>query len=123
MTIYGYLCRECGQAYDSERRADNLGPCTQCDTGEIRRKYSITVERPMQEHWNTTTNSPISSTLGFKDELKRMSDAQFLRTGIPCQYEPSDPEMIRKVVEDSGAVGLDETNRARVAAGKRAIRL
>jgi len=124
MTIYGYKCRTCGQNYDSSTRADSLGHCATegCD-GEIRRKYSIVVERPMQEHWNITTNSPISSDRQFRDELKRMSEQQMLKTGIPCNYEPVDPEMMRKHVESTDAIGLDATNRVRVAEGKPPIRI
>lgn len=123
MTIYGYKCRPCGQEYDSETRADRLDvPCQVCG-GPITRKYSIRLEKPMQEHWNITTNSPISSDRQFRDELKRMSEQQMLKTGIPCNYEPVDPEMIRAHVESTGAVGLDATNRVRVAEGKRPIRI
>lgn len=123
MTIYGYKCRPCGQEYDSEIRADRLDvPCQVCG-GPITRKYSIVVERPMHEHWNVTTNSAISSDRQFRNELRRMSDEQMLKTGIPCNYEPVDPDMIRAKVQENGAVGLDATNRARVAEGKQPIRI
>ena len=133
MTLYGYQCRECGQEYTSAFRGDVLkedagfGPvskrCPQCGNPEIKRKYSLAAHRGMPEHLNRTTNTVISSDRQFREELKRKSEAEFLRTGIPCSYEPLDPEEAKAAVIASDAVGLESTNRARVNAGKPPIRL
>jgi len=121
MTLYGYQCRECGQEYTSEIRADLLD--RDCCGQPIKRKYSVAVHRPMHEHFNTSVGKPISSDRQFRDELKRKSEEHFLKTGIPADYVPSDPTETRKAVEASGGVGLDSTNRARVASGKKPIHL
>lgn len=123
MTIYGYQCRTCGQDYESTVRADRLVESCQVCLQPVTRKYSIRVERTMQEHWNVSTNSAISSDRQFRDELNRKSDAEFMRTGIPCQYEPVDPELIHAHVVAKNGVGLESTNRARVAEGRKPIRL
>lgn len=133
MTLYGYQCRECGQEYTSTFRGDVLREvddfvwssrdCTQCGHDEVKRRYSIAVHRPMHEHMNKTTNTLISSSRQFRDELARKSEAEEKRTGIPCNYVPIDPDEARQVVIDSDAVGLDATNRVRVNEGKAPIRI
>jgi hypothetical protein len=140
MIIYGYQCRECGQEYTSAYRGNVLqqidiarGVCggdavyvpveCVCGNAEIKRKYSLAAHRGMPEHLNRTTGTVISSDRQFRDELKRKSEAEFLRTGIPCQYEPIDPDEAKAAVIASDGVGLESTNRARVNAGKPPIRL
>lgn len=130
MTLYGYQCRECGQEYLSKHRGNYLVDqdgfmirCSACGNDEVKRRYSVATHRGMPEHLNRTTNTVISSDRQFRDELKRKSEAEFLRTGIPCQYEPIDPEEAKAAVIASDGVGLESTNRARVNAGKPAIRL
>ena len=135
MTMYGYECRECGQSYTSEIRGNFLAAiaidrntvvkqeCTECGNPEVKRKYSVVVHRPMPEHLNKTTNTLISSDRQFREELKRKSEAEFLRTGIPCNYEPIDPDEAKAAVLASDAVGLESTNRVRVNEGKPAIKL
>ena len=129
MILYGYQCRECGQEYTSERRGNFLlvndfdkMSCT-CGHYEIKRKYSVSVHRPMHEHFNTSVGKPISSDRQFRDELKRKSEEHFLRTGIPADYQPVDPTELRKQVEASDGAGLDSTNRRLVNEGKRPIRV
>lgn len=130
MTLYGYQCRECGQEFLSKWRGSHLTTshgstldCAVCGHDEVKRKYSIATHRGMEQHLNRTTNTVISSDRQFRDELKRRSESEFLRTGIPCNYEPLDPDEAKAAVIASGAVGLDETNRVRVNAGKPPIRL
>ena len=134
MTIYGYECRECGQEYTSEYRGNVLMEDCEC-CGEvpvacvcgtdtpIKRKYSLAVHRPMHEHFNRSVGKPISSDRQFRDELKRKSEEQFLRTGIPADYVPSDPTETRKAAEASGYEGLESTNRQRVRDGLKPIRV
>ena len=131
MTLYGYQCRECGQDYTSFTRGNFLidpetllrMPCYKCEAPEVKRKYSLAVHRPMHEHMNRSTGTLISSDRQFRDELKRKSEEQFLRTGIPCQYEPIDHDEAKAAVIASGGVGLDSTNRVRVNEGKPPIKL
>jgi hypothetical protein len=136
MILYGYQCRECGQEYTSETRGDVLMedcapgemaphevPCQACGHSPVKRKYSLAVHRPMHEHFNQSVGKPISSDRQFRDELKRKSDEHFLRTGIPADYQPVDPEVARAAVEKSQGMGLESTNRRRVNEGKRAIRV
>jgi hypothetical protein len=140
MTIYGYECRECGQAYDSEYHGSVLQvidlargftggdavfvnkECV-CGHGEIKRKYSLAIHRPMMAHFNTSVGTEISSDRQFRDELKRKSEEQFLRTGIPADYVPADPAETRKAAEASGYEGLESTNRQRVRDGLKPIRV
>jgi hypothetical protein len=133
MILYGYQCRECGQEYTSEYQGSVLMiPCCtdhgmvefRCDCGSaVKRKYSLAVHRPMHEHFNQSVGKPISSDRQFRDELKRKSEEQFLRTGIPADYQPVDPEVARAAVEQSQGMGLESTNRRRVNEGKKAIRV
>lgn len=142
MILYGYQCRECGQEYTSEYQGNVLmvlccdGECAaepedqwvnkfcdRCGNDEIKRKYSVSVHRPMHEHFNTSVGKPISSDRQFRDELKRKSEEHFLRTGIPADYQPVDPTELRKEVEASDGAGLDATNRRLVNEGKRPIRV
>lgn len=130
MTLYGYQCRECGQEYTSTIRGNHLKtdlgltvPCHECEAPVVKRKYSISTHRGMQEHMNKTTGTLISSERQFREELKRKSEAQYLKTGIPCDYQPMDPEEAKQVVIDSDAVGLESTNRVRVNEGRPPIRL
>jgi hypothetical protein len=69
----------------------------------------------MADHFNQTTGTMIGSNRQFREELKEMSEVATLKTGIEHNYEPIDPEIARQAVEKSDAVGLEETNRARVA--------
>lgn len=142
MILYGYQCRECGQEYTSEFQGSVLQVlccdgecaaepedqwvnkfCDRCGNDEIKRRYSLAVHRPMHEHFNQSVGKPISSDRQFRDELKRKSEEQFLRTGIPADYQPVDPEVARAAVEQSQAMGLESTNRRRVNEGKKAIRV
>ena len=75
----------------------------------------------MHDHYNPTTGTMIGSDRQFREELKVMSERSTLKTGIEHNYEPIDPEMARRTVEESQAVGLESTNRVRVATGRKPI--
>lgn len=133
MTIYGYMCRECGQEYTSEYRGDVLLEGTDrhggvpaicvCGHGEIKRKYSVAVHRPMPRHFNTTTQSEIGSQKQFERELKMQGEMAEDKSGVPTRYEVADPEMLRSQVEQSQGAGLDATNTRLMNEGKPPIRL
>lgn len=125
MILYGYQCRECGQEYTSEYQGSALPDfiCRGCGNDHVKRRYSLAVHRPMHEHFNQSVGKPISSDRQFRDELKRKSDAHFLATGIPADYQPVDPEIARRAVEESQGMGLESTNRRRVNEGKKPIRV
>lgn len=113
MTIYAYLCRTCGATCDSSTRAATLGACLDPSCrGELRRKYSISIRPSMQPHFNHTVGKPISSMSEFRDELKRSSERETLRTGIECNYVPIE-------AADAGATmdGMDATNTRRMSQG------
>ena len=134
MTIYGYMCRECGQEYTSEYRGNVLMEDCEC-CGEvpvacvcgtdtpIKRKYSVAVHRPMPRHFNSTTQSEIGSQKQFERELKMQGEMAEEKSGIPTQYEVADPEMLRQQVESNQGQGLDATNTRLMNEGKAPIRL
>lgn len=113
--IYAYKCRRCGLQVDSEVRADTIGPCTRdypivC-TGELTRLFVIRTDAVMQEHWNATTNSPISDGKKFDEEMRRQSDIQSERIGMAVQYERVDPtDKAALGVTDEG---IDSSNKIR----------
>lgn len=120
--IYEYKCPGCLTRITSSRRGDRLRTyCAQCDaTTEHRRVFSVSIHRPMMEHMNATTGSLISDNRQFKDELKRMSEVQTLKTGIEHQYEPIDHDAVKSKVTGEG---LDSTNRVRHERGLPDIKL
>ena len=125
--IYLYECRECGQQYNSKHRGDiamtSDGQPIFCCDEPIKRRYRLAIQRPMHDHYNPTTGTMIGSDRQFREELKAMSEVATKKTGIEHNYEPIDPELARKTVEESQAVGLESTNRVRVATGKKPINI
>lgn len=123
--IYLYECRECGQQYNSKMQGDfalqRSGVALYCCDLPVKRKYQLAVQRPMHDHYNNTTGTVIGSDRQFREELKAMSEVASKKTGIDHDYQPIDPEMARRTVEESNAVGLESTNRVRVASGKKPI--
>jgi hypothetical protein len=101
MTRYLYRCPnpDCTYEHVDHRRGDRLDLgmlCPQCQSpGPLRRRFSVSVHRPMQEHMNTTTGTPISSMRQFRDKLKQQSDEQSARTGIEAKYVPVDHDAVR----------------------------
>jgi len=122
VTVYGYRCPQCRQTYTSEVRGDRLDVvCHVCVHPRLHRDYSgIAVNRPMAEHWNSTVNMPIRSEAHFREELKVLSEANSLYTGVEQRLEILDPEQAKQGVTEEG---LDATNRVRVASGRPPIKL
>jgi len=113
--IYAYKCRRCGLQVDSSVRADTIGPCTRdypiACSGELTRLFQVTVEPAMQEHFNSTTASVISSSRQFDEEMKRQTDIQSARLGMDVQYERVDPS--NKAALGVTDEGIDASNRIR----------
>jgi hypothetical protein len=131
--IYEYKCPECDQRYLTEFRGDRLNLWQvnfsaalkhdrACDyNGEMLRVFSFSVVPMLQEHWNASLNKPITSDRHFREELKRASEEAFLYDGFDHDYQPVDSEDTKSL--GVTAEGLDHTNRARVAEGKKPINL
>ena len=119
--IYAYKCRTCGYEVDSEERGDTLGPCPGWPalnmgcTGQLTRLFVVRTNAVMQEHFNSTTSSVISSDKQFDEEMKRQTDMQAARLGMDVQYERVD-------ASDKAALGvtdegIDASNRIRKEQG------
>jgi hypothetical protein len=108
--IYEYMCRTCGHRHLSKVQANDVGPCvnTTCD-GTLKRKYSLSIHRPMPDHFNATTGQMVGSMREFDDQLKRKSEEYTLRTGIEAKFVSHDPSEA-KALGVTGE-GLSETKR------------
>ena len=126
--MYEYKCSECNASHtitddrdgDLKTRAD-LGyvPCT-CG-GFYRRRFSFSTPPMMHEHWNPTTGTVVSSMRQFRADLRRQSEEQEARTGIPTNLQPVDTEELRReALEQHGDAGLREQHDGRVARGEQA---
>lgn len=121
MTIYGYKCRACEQTAISEKRANHLDTPCPCG-GRFTRDYSgIGVARPMQPHWNPTTQSEVTSMTNFKSQLRKASEEYEDKFGIESRLVPIDPDDTKALGITSE--GLDTTNRERSAKGLPPIRV
>lgn len=131
MAIHKYICKQCGRATEvsapvgtSPQRPDLCSGCGSGDATAWRRDFSgVGLARPMMSHWNATTGTEVSDMKGFKDDLKRKSEEATLKSGVEHNYEPIEYADLRPVIDASEAKGLEETNRARHAAGERTIDL
>lgn len=110
--IYAYKCGDCRTTVDSTYRGDALGPCPNCTTGVLKRRWSVNTAAVMQEHFNNTTGTVVSSMSGFRDDLKRAGDEYSQRTGMDCDFQPRD-------WDDLGATGegMDGVNSERSKLG------
>lgn len=121
MPLYGYRCRTCnaiGEHFCSRDAIPNpYGPCTtpDCD-GEFRRTFDLHIAPVMQEHYNPSVDSTVSSMGEFKDKLKRASDDYFARTGIESRFVPADKDAIGATDE-----GLESTNAVRARQGLKPV--
>lgn len=93
MVLYEYECPTHGRFTDERRAgyvlclkplahdvdADGWDVAIKCFK-RAKRKWGFQMPRVMQEHWNPTTNSYISSNRQFDDELKRASEAATVRS-------------------------------------------
>lgn len=95
MTIqtYEYRCDDCHNTMLTGFRGDRYdGTCPHCESaGPHRRRFSISVHRPMQEHWNQTVQAPVSSMQDFKRQLKIKSEEYMQKNpGIEVNFQPVD---------------------------------
>lgn len=120
MILYTYRCRDCGATRDISDNPNGVFPCSGCEDGIMRRVFSFNVQPAMQEHFNPSVGTVVSSKRQHADLLKRQSEAATIRTGIPHNYVPVDPADSRAVfgVTDEG---LDATRAREVEDGKRDV--
>jgi len=131
MASYQYVCENghTAQVHNGAIPLKDFNPPASlpvCSAGcgsEMKRKYSLAIHRPMADHYNNTTNTMIGSNRQFREELKRQSEVATLKTGIEHNFEPIDRAELKKTVVASDGVGLESTNRVRVAKGQRAVEL
>ncbi len=121
--IFGYKCPVCKQSYVSKERADRLDRiCVGCGHTPLHRDYSgISLQRPMQEHYNASVNAVVSSPRGFYDALKRREQEASEYDGLDHDFQPidiSDPAAV-----GVNGVGLDATQDARRREGLKPIDL
>lgn len=96
MQVYEYRCPDCEHRVISHLRGDRLeADCDYCDpAGPVprvfKRVFSVSLQRPMQEHFNSTVGKPISDMRQFKRELARKGAEYTERTGIETNYQPVD---------------------------------
>ncbi len=100
---YEYKCPTCDSRLITGARGDRLdAECTHCgDPGPHVRVFSISVHRPLAEHWNETVQAPVRGMDGFKRALKKRGDEYGERTGIQVNYQPLD-------MSDRKAVGVTD---------------
>lgn len=104
--LQDYKCKACGEAWtsdwvDSDDPIFRLIPCPFCFTLGIKKSYSVSVARPMPEHYNPTTGRVEHSMRSIKERLKVASDEATERTGIVHDYQPVD-------LRDKTALGVTE---------------
>lgn len=126
MPIYEYKCADCRSIQtitdsrdgDLKARADAGQIACTCG-GVYKRRFSFTPAAVMHEHWNPTVGGVVSSHRQFKSELRRLSEVQEARTGIPTNLAPIDHEELRRMAEERyGDAGLREQHDGRVARGE-----
>src|SRR5688572_16350362 len=123
MPTYEYRCPECGQyashfhAFDQSSTPHQCARCHMYPIDKIVSNFSIAA--PMQDHFNTAVNKPISSMRTLKAELNRKSEELTERTGIPHNYQPVD----LRDKEGLGVTdeGLDSTYARQTATGEREV--
>lgn len=127
MAIQQWKCYRCECIIDVHQPVGQVPippeVCPDCEYDDFGRVYNVQVVRPMHEHLNSTTGTIVSDMKGFKSDLQRKSEDAYLRTGVEHNYEPLDYGDVKHVVEESGGVGLDGTNRARHAKGEKTVEI
>lgn len=116
MPTYEYRCPECGNEHSESLTISEYERCRfnyECGCGTLMvRVFSFSVKPMMPEHLNSTTGQVVRSERDFRDQLKRQSEAETVRTGIEHNYVPVDIQD-RKTLGVT-AEGLDATyNRRR----------
>lgn len=122
MPMYEYRCVACGETVDRYFNHDdedrNALLACHCG-GNMKRKFSLAFSPVLHTHFNPTVGKEVSSMRGFKDDLKRASDAATAATGIPHNFQPLSPSELK----DAAALGvtdegLKETHDHKVAMGE-----
>lgn len=109
---YSYFCTVCGNE-DIDETFSYVGdigphPCSVCGS-IMRRGFSFSFRRSMQEHFNTSTGTYVSTRRDFEDDLKRKSEEASHRTGMDHNFVPVDMNDMKALgVTDEG---LEETHR------------
>jgi len=80
------------------------------------RVFSFRAASVMHSHFNDSVGEEVSSMAGFKDALKRKSDAVTARTGIPHDFQPIDWH--DPAVAPKSDAGMKETHDRAVATGR-----
>lgn len=103
MALFEYKCPECENRVISHVRGDRLdADCPHCEEPrEFRRVFSVSMQRPMQEHFNHTVGQPISDPKQFARALSRKGEEYTERTGIETNYQPID-------LQDRSALGVTD---------------
>lgn len=113
MPSYEYGCRTCGSiitVYHGGAPPKMPPNCPNCHTQPSRR-FGFNTPSPnssFQTHFNNSVGKVVRNPQEFKDELKRASEAQTLRTGVEHNYVPRDPRDKVGVTEE----GLHEHNKS-----------
>lgn len=112
MPKYAYRCDGCGNAVESNVRGDRI-PC-ECGLTASRR-FVFQLASPFREHWNSAVGRFVSNRVDFEDQLKRTSEEQSVKTGMPVDIQPID-------LQDRAACGItdaevEEVKEARAKAG------
>lgn len=118
--LFEYRCPVCEHRVISHVRGDRLeADCDYCESPRMfKRVFSVSVKRPMQEHFNETVGMPISDERQFARELRRKGEQYTAETGIETNYQPVD-------YRDKDALGVTdaglEATRARMHAEGRKV--
>lgn len=121
MPMYEYKCPGCESRVVSGQRGDRLQQsCRYCGhPGPLVRRFSISIERPMPEHFNGSVNRVVSSNRQYDRELARVSEEHSSYLNMDVKYERVDGEDTKSL--GVTGEGLDSTNRVRMAQGMRPI--
>lgn len=107
MPVYEYKCSDGHRMVHSKRfdPADIDLACpvmvdrTLCQQ-PLKRVFSFSFHRPMGEHFNHSVGKYVSNKRQFSDELKKRSEADSERLGMPVNYQPVD-------LHDAGSLGVE----------------
>lgn len=118
MPTYEYRCPECKNRSQLQMSIGEYSlwsqfECVECYCGTTMvRVFSFNQKPMMPEHLNSTTGQVVRSERDFRDQLKRQSEAETVRTGIEHNYVPVDVQDRQTL--GVTAEGLDATyNRRR----------
>lgn len=107
--------RELLNSHRMECRVETSPPCFE----RLKRVWGFSMPPVMQEHWNFAVNGPISDMGQFRDKLKRISEEQEARTGIPTTYEPMDWDDPRIAPKETDQFGRSIERAAEIEAAEK----